>query len=580
MEVEWPRLVQNSVTGHGVEAQLSRDILALAVATWNEKPEIYRRAAGRIFAELIPAQDYNYNSGYHHQGSAYGPGRFQSEFHSTIIFGRMGHHNVTSKLQGKVPFYWIYTRRPDGKVFMDGDDWMDRNPQGFYWSIFDLPYHASYYREPILMGEAIRLGEIGRSPLFDYLLVDPSVTPDFGLAALPQTRYFPSPYGAMVARTGWESGSTANTVVALMKVGERQYNNHKHLDAGAFQIYYKGPLAVETGVYQGTGGSYNGAHFLNYYQRTIAHNCMLVYDPDEKFRRASWDLVNDGGQRWPRNGDEPGTIEVVMSEEYHVGEVVAHNFGPDPQKPAYTYLKGDISRAYTQKVKNHQRSFVFLNLDNAQVPAALIVYDYIVSSNKDFKKTWLLHCMQEPVFNGNVCTSVTNENGYRGKLVNTVLLPLPQNTVLEKVGGEGKEFYVGGTNYASKLRAENNSSDEALWRVELSPKTPSETDVFLNVMQIMDAENTQLLPVEKIDTESMTGVQIGDRIVLFAKNGNPENRPISLNIKGSGAFNVLITDLEKGNWEITGPNAPGLVRNDQLMVYFQATAGNYTITKK
>ena len=580
MEVEWPRLVQASVTGHGVEAQLARDILSFGIATWNEKPEIYRRAAGRIFAEIIPAQNFTYLSGYHHQGSAYGPSRFVWEVYTTLIFDRMGHSGITSKLQGQMPYYWMYTRRPDGKLFLDGDDWVDRNPSGYYWNFPDLAYLASYYHDPILMGEAVRQGGIGRAPLYDLLLVDPGVAADFGVARLPLTRYFPYPFGGMVARTGWENGSTSGTVVAEMKIVERQYNNHQHLDAGAFQIYYKGPLAVETGIYQGVEGAYNSSHFLNYYQRTIAHNCMLVYNPDEKFVRSRWDISNDGGQRWPRNGNEPATIETVMSEEHKTGEVLAHHFGPDPQKPAYSYLKGDITRAYTDKVKNYQRAFVFLNLDNDQVPAAMIVYDYIVAANKDFKKTWLLHCLQEPVFNGNVCTVNCNEKGYHGKLVNTVLLPAPQNTVLAKVGGAGNEFSVGGINYPQRLRSENNSNDGALWRIELSPKTPSETDVFLNVMQVTDAGNTQLLPVEKIETETMTGVQIGDRIVLFAKNGNSESRPVSLSIKGSGTFNVLITDLEKGNWEITGPKALGFVRNDHHLVYFQATAGDYVITKK
>jgi heparin/heparan-sulfate lyase len=78
----------------------------------------------------------------------------------------------------------------------------------------------------------------------------------------------------------------------------------------------------------------------------------------------------------------------------------------------------------------------------------------------------------------------------------------------------------------------------------------------------------------------MTGVKIGNRIVLFAKNGNPENRPINLNINGTGTFKVLITDLEKGNWEVTGPGSPGVVGNDHNLVYFQATAGNYVIAKK
>ena len=67
MEVKWPQLVQASVTGHGVEAQVARDILSCGIATYDENPEIYRRAAGRLFAEIIPAQNFGYQSGNHHQ---------------------------------------------------------------------------------------------------------------------------------------------------------------------------------------------------------------------------------------------------------------------------------------------------------------------------------------------------------------------------------------------------------------------------------------------------------------------------------------------------------------------------------
>ena len=580
MEVKWPLLVQGSVTGHGVEAQVARDILSFGIAVYNENPDIYRRAAGRLFAELIPAQNFWYQSGSHHQGSAYGSSRFQSEIFTTLIFDRMGYPNVTSKLQGKIPYRWLYTRRPDGQLFRDGDDYIERNAFGSYWTFPNIAYVASVYQDPLLMGEAIRQGAIGRTPLFDLLLVDPSVAPDYNLGSLPLTKYFPYPFGGMTARTGWDNGSASGVAMADMKVVERQFNNHAHLDAGSFQLYYKGPLAVETGIYEGVEGGYGSSHFINYYQRTIAHNCMLVYNPNESFTWHRRPVSNDGGQRWPGGASEPSVIDVVMSEEYKTGEVISSDFGPCPIKPEYSYLKGDISRAYTDKVKNHKRAFVFLNLNNAQNPAALIVYDYIISSDKNFKKTWLMHCVQEPVFNGNVCTVVRNEKGYNGKMVNTVLLPLPQNISWVKAGGPGNEYSVNGENYPNSLRNEDNSNDGAAWRIELSPKIPSETDQFLNVVQVTDAGNNQLLPVEKIETDQLTGVKIGDRIVLFSKNGDPDNRPVNLTIKGNGTYKVLITDLEKGNWEINGPKSPGLLRNDQNLLYFTAIAGNYVITKK
>jgi len=307
---------------------------------------------------------------------------------------------------------------------------------------------------------------------------------------------------------------------------------------------------------------------------------MLVYDPNETFIWQRRHVSNDGGQRIPLNGSQPANLSELMREEFRTGEVMTYGFGPDPVKPKYSYLKGDITRAYTDKVRKHQRAFVFLNTGNSLVPAVLIVHDYIVSSNADFKKTWLLHSVQEPTFNGNVTTIVRNERGYNGKLVNTTLLPLPSNTSLTKVGGFGNEFSVGGINFPQQIRSTNNSWDGAIWRVELSPVAASQTDVFLNVMQVTNADNDILLPVEAIETDRMTGVQIGDWIVLFSKNGAAESLPINLIIEDRETFNVLITDLEKGNWEITGSRSSRTFINDNNLLYFEAAAGNYIITKK
>ena len=588
MELKWPQLVLGSVTSHGVEFNLARDILSFGIAVYDEKPEIYERAAGRIFAEFIPAQNYGYESGHHHQGSFYGPHRFRWEMYTMMLFSRMGYTDLNRPLQGKMPYYWMYTRRPDGILMGDGDSEINavsENAWAKWWKFPDLFYTASFYQDPLLMGEANRLSSISQTPLYDVLLIDPTVQTYNNLASLPLTKYFPSPFGGMAVRTDWNDGITSNAVVAEMRIKERHFANHQHLDAGSFQIYYKGPLAVESGIYQGSKGSYGCSHFMNYFQRTIAHNGMLVHNPAERFNYYDNTVANDGGQRFPLNGREPRNMTALMAETYKTGEVLAHDFGIDQMTPEYSYLKGDITAAYTDKVKNHQRAFVFLNLTSSsgagvRVPAALIVHDYIVSSDKDFKKTWLLHCVQKPTFKGNETIIERNQKGYNGKLVNTTLLPEQSNTNLVAVGGTGNEFTVGGVNYPQSPNFSPNSWDGAIWRVELSPKSPSETDVFLNVMQVTDAGNTNLLPVEKIETDRLTGVQIGDRIVLFSKNGNLVNSTVNLEINGSGTFKVLITDLEKGDWEIAGAQSPNMVRNDNNLVYFQATAGNYVIMKE
>ena len=86
----------------------------------------------------------------------------------------------------------------------------------------------------------------------------------------------------------------------------------------------------------------------NYFKRTIAHNSLLVYDPDEKF--GCWNYggggktrfaTNDGGQRMCGEGWKTcNSLDSLLSEEYTVGKVLAHGFGPDAQAPDYSYLKG------------------------------------------------------------------------------------------------------------------------------------------------------------------------------------------------------------------------------------------------
>ena len=39
--------------------------------------------------------------------------------YTTLLFDRMGFPNIVDTLQGKVPYRWLYTRRPDGQLLTD-----------------------------------------------------------------------------------------------------------------------------------------------------------------------------------------------------------------------------------------------------------------------------------------------------------------------------------------------------------------------------------------------------------------------------------------------------------------------------
>ena len=599
MEIEWPQIEGSSITGHTVEAQVARDMLSLGIAVYDEKPQIYERIAGRILAEFLPARRFFYPAGYHHQGSAYGPYRFYWDMFTTFIFDRMGYPAIYGTNQAQVPYQYIYSRRPDGQLFRDGDDYTELSaPFGKFWNLgqgMNL-LAGSYYKDPIVLNEALREREPGQTPdyLFDFLFFDPTMTATATKATLPLTRYFDEPYGAMIARTGWQDGRQSPAVVATMKVQTYNFSNHQHLDAGSFQLYYKGPLAVQSGIYQGTTGSYGGEHFKNYSQRSIAHNTLLIYNPDETFTWHGKPIINDGGQPYPNNAHEPQNMDELLNQGYQTGQVLAHAFGPDSINPDFSYLKGAIQKAYPGKGQTVERSFVFLNLKQQTVPAALIVFDNVVSTNKAFQKRWLLHCVEEPQLTGNQTTITRTGKGYGGKLVNTTLLPTSDNLSLTKVGGPGNEYSVFGRNFPQSVQNQSvNSVDSAVWRIEVSPKVAATDNLFLNVMQVMDAGANPALRPEKIETDQLIGTQLGDRLVLFSKTGRLLDQPFRFTIRGNQSMKVLITDVVTGNWEVrrvhSRKKSLDLLRNAKQpgdagrrfasLLYFNAEPGEYIIRK-
>ncbi len=591
LECGYPPTQQGSVTGHSSESFVMRDLLSAGIALYDEYPEMYELAAERFFRDHLPVRNWIYNGHAYHQGDSYGPLRYSWDTYPLMIFDRMGVKNVYNKEQRFVPYYYTYTTRPDGQRMRSGDTFLHSNhgaPPGKPWEQYvGTLFTASYYQDGYLLEQFLRQGAgnekaHGRTlqyeKIFEFLWWDIELEPK-PIHSLPYSRYFGPPFGWMVSRTGWDK----NSVVAEMNINVYNFSNHQHLDAGAFQIYYRGPLATESGLYAGTSGAYGSAHCKNYYWRTIAHNSLLIYDPQEQFHPAG-DFGNDGGQRLPNNRWEPKNLEDMLNPEkgYQTGEVLAHFIGPDKIQPDFSYLKGDITKAYSSKAKEVKRSFVFLNLKNEQVPAALIVYDKIISTSPAFKKYWLIHSIEEPEIQSNEIIITKTGNGDYGKLVCTGILP--KNLDLNAVGGPGREFWVFGKNYENEMRAgtAEHTYERAAWRVEISPGTPSLTDYFLNVMQVMDL-NEQKIDVNTITGDKVTGVNISDRIVLFSKNYELIDSSITFSVEKKNSYKILMTDLKPGEWQIQKDKKP-LKRNIQVteeegILYFEGTNGTYEIKR-
>lgn len=605
MELGYPPEVLGSVNGHYVGSPFMVDLLAASVAMYDEKTEMYDFISKWTFKEVVPARNFYFQSSMDNQGESYGTANLENSMYTSWIFERIGWKNIFNKNQSEIPLQWIYGRRPDGQLLRDGDSFLsDQNKYGSYWKFpTPLVLSSSYYNNPFVVDELKRqyYPDVTEEPIMELLFYNPKL-PSKSETTLPLSRYFGYPMGTMIARTGWDTGVNFNSSTALaeMKINSFQFNGHQHLDSGSFQIYYKGALAIDSGVYNGTQGEYGSTHDSNYNKRTIAHNSILVYDPNEKTELFGERVGNDGGQHWPNDGDLPKSLNDLLEKDYKVGDILEHQIGPDTSKPDFTYLKGDLSKAYTDKVKEFKRSFVFLNLkDDSVHPAALVVYDKVTSSDKNFKKYWLLHSIEEPDIKNNITTIVrsaeinySDNNGnaltgkYNGKLVNTTLLPTGDNLSISKIGGSGNEFSVFGKNYPNSPAYANKSNEPGSWRIEVSPKNSSETDRFLNVLQVMDNKDpggstTVPLDVKKIESDLMVGTKISNKVVLFSKSSSLLYSDIEFEVDSSEtSLSYIITDLEKGSWTILKPGGESTkynITDDNCVLNFTGKPGKYVL---
>ena len=580
------------MTGHYGENAPSV-FLAMGIATFNEAPEIYDFIYKEQIEHFAPSRNPWYKSGAHHQGSQYIHVRYGNEILQAFMLEKIG-LNPYDKAISSVTYRDIYDRIPQ-TIDMDGipeGDCHNRLGMGSFYQTF-IPLSASLSKDPFLQYYATKnINKITDLSTRAFILYNPNIksTP---FDSLTLSRYFPSPSGLLIARTGWDmeqKGFDSKTMVVMMNMREYDAKNHTHLDIGNFDIYYKGHLALDAGIYQGSNAD-NGwgkTNYVNYYARTIAHNSVLIMDPNEPtpFEGHSKKAVSrDGGQFSYKNFAWDSTQEMFAQGKsaYILAEDISPGLAPD-----YSYLKGDMTPCYNvpknvadypAKADTVKRSFVFLNLKSEHIPGALIVLDKIVSTNPSFKKTWLLHSQNEPDIKNGEISFTTTKDGRNGKLVDNVLLPEIKNQLIEKVGGDGKEYWVDGKNWGTVTQ-----EDAGRWRIELSPKEAAKSDNFLNVLQVMDAQPS-LIPLKVAKTFSTTktyvALAIADRIVAEQLNLNKKEQAIDFTIGDTKKqYKVLVTDLKPGRWKIkcNKKELTLVVKEDAGTAYFNSNGGQFILS--
>lgn len=402
-------------------------------------------------------------------------------------------------LRQAVP-WWTYALRSDETFIRHGDYFCSHPLFGNWGYARAFAAIASRYKDPLAkwwIGKfAIAPGSEPEQFLYDFRENIPAEAP----GTLPRTKLFPS-MGIAIARGDWHDGT-----VAAFKCSPVYLHNHCHRDQNQITIFHKGDLAIDSGVYDG----YETPHWLNYYVRTIAHNTIVVHDPDEQFVMRHWNLSNDGGQRFINKPDwAPRTVEDAHSEAFRDGTVRAYH-----EAAGHSYVCGDASNCYNpRKLKRFHRHVINVLDWPHQGAVSLLVLDDVELAKPGLVPRFLLHSTSEPETNER--RVVIRQGG--GRLTATFLQP--DAFKLEMIGGPDMEFWVNGQNYpVTKLPTGPHTP--GAWRVEAVPARATGTTFrFLTLLVPADADQPAE-PAPSLEThEGALIVTQGDLCVGLTPRG-------------------------------------------------------------
>jgi hypothetical protein len=520
------------------------------IAFYDQDPAIFNRALAVVRTQ-IAAKDIFYRYGASSQGNSYGVTHVNGDFRLLTLLLKATGVDLFARFPfyRELGYYWIYTRRPDGQFLRNGDDWLDDMRQNnrinrsegnpaidlwtHPWLAEFLLYGAAQYSDPYLLGEYLKVRDLDRSwtAIEDIIWRDPGLVPK-GPESLPPIRYLGGSVGTLLFRTGWGM----DDVVGMFKVMPLFAKNHDHLDRLSFQIYCRGALALDSGLYEGSNSLYDSDHWLNYLQRTIAHNTLLIRDPDEHLTYRGKAVNVDGGQFYPQEGANADTLEAIADPQWRTAKVLAAETDPAFR---YAFVAGDATAGYGRKAELVQRTFVFLNPAHADASAFIVIADRVVSRSAGYEKVFLLHSMEEPgIEDGIITIHRTTGRNHGGTLVSQTIEP--HHAVIEAVGGPGKEFSVNGVNYCTE---KGGDAEGGAWRAEVTTSAARKSVDFLHAIQVFAGEPAAFHPALAVEGEGVSGAEFPGWTVVVAKPGRRAGQPITYTSRAAGKQLQLLIGL-------------------------------------
>lgn len=578
-EMGFPPSRQGAVSGHGSEFQLQRDYLSYAIAIYDEIPSWWEFIGYRFFSEYVPTRRMYYATGMYPQGmSCYAPWRYLGDLYGAwLIMGLTGKSPYSYDM-ARVVHSFAANETVDKGMFPSGD----ANRTSMHtMTAFSGVLTAHLYEDATSLAIAKWL-EYGYST-FTYGVANVTPTEFFICVSggvepirdhhdgLDKILYHDGYLGQLITRNSWEK----DAAVTFAKIGQRTTSNHDHQDAGHFQIYYKGLLTTDEGVYSG----YGTPQWAYFHQGSVGHNCLLVENPALIDTEPSYDeskrLTNAfrywycGGQIRPHTEARDYTEWLDGSFERAELRGVRWGFEDDGDTPKYSYISGELTKSYPKDTVDFvSRSMLTAYTKNPEIPMLFFVCDRITAKSPDFKKTFVLQAPADaPTVDGKTVTLTAGG----GKLTLTSLLGGDR---IEAIGGSPETNAMIRGNQCMEVKT-------PYWgRVEISPSLGSKSDTLLQVMYVSDRDsNAALTPMlVKSKCGDFVGASAGGVTALFSTEKQFQKTKLCFDAPEG---QVYVAGLTSGKWTVAVDGKPlcqRRVRVEEGILEFTAPGGEITLT--
>lgn len=593
---------QTPLTGHGAEAQVLRDYFSFSIAIYDEDPTWYSYVGGMIFNNYVEARNYFYSASYYPDGSAgYNVYRFVCDLYNAWLFKGMGVEIPYNDEDMATVIHGLLAMEINDNFMFATADGSGTSSQGQYrlnTTVGDAALISSYlFNDNVALTIAERLcayeynrngfsHQLGISCAYYLILTANDLVPaeDYR-EKISNVEY----HGGFQQQVISRNDKSEDSVVVLNQGAQHYPGGHTHQNAGSFQIWYKGMLTRDDGLYD----AYGSDHHFYYHMSGTAHNTLLIYN-----HNLAGSPVGPANKTEYYNGAQKYELSIpasyatwIASEKFSYGKLIGMSTD-DEWNPSYVYFANNITNAYDVETVDYvERSTMTLYTGDAETPMVMFIFDNITSDKASYQKSFLLQCVEEPTINGNV---VTVDNG-EGKLVLTSLLGADNIYAYGRTskngvpgGGDGSErFYLSGPGInllpgGATMIGDKSSDLNIVWgHVEIQPDAVQTTDHLMNVLYVSDSGTTVTATPELINGNHITGATFKNHTSVFVNDPMHNADVLSFTTTGEGTMTYYVGGISNGTWKV---NINGVdigeffAEEDGSMISFQGEVGEVTLT--